>query len=234
MIPDNCRTSTIKNDRYEVVLNRSYEELANYYGTAIVPARVRKPDDKPAAEGSVRYVSTWITAALRDRKFFSLDEVRRAVIEKLEELNRQPFKKRKGCCFSAFEEEEQAFLHPIPAVPFEPATWTYPKVSFDYLVDDGKNKYSVPFDLIGKTVDVRLTRNMVEVFYQNSRVAVHLRQAKAQRDPIIKPEHMPDHHRKYLGYMACAMVCSIHSRAGFSAWKTSHRLVSLTQRTYRP
>lgn len=200
VIPDNCRTSTTKNDRYEVVLNRSYEELANYYGTAIVPARVRKPDDKPAAEGSVRYVSTWITAALRDRKFFSLDEVRRAVIEKLEELNRRPFKKRKGCRFSAFEEEEQAFLHPIPAVPFEPATWTYPKVSFDYLVDDGKNKYSVPFDLIGKTVDVRLTRNMVEVFYQNSRVAVHVRQAKAQRDPIVKPEHMPNHHRKYLGY----------------------------------
>ena len=66
------------------------------YGTTIVPARVRKPDDKAAAEGSVKYVSTWITAALRDRTFFTLDEARRAVIEKLEELNRRPFKKREG------------------------------------------------------------------------------------------------------------------------------------------
>ena len=69
------------------MLNRSYQELAEHYGTAIVPARVKKPDDKAAAEGSVRFVSTWITAALRDRKFFSLAEAQQAVQEKLEELN---------------------------------------------------------------------------------------------------------------------------------------------------
>ena len=96
LIPDNAKTATITNNRYEVVLNRSYQELAEHYGTTIVPARVRKPDDKAAAEGSVKYVSTWITAALRDRTFFTLDEARRAVIEKLEELNRRPFKKREG------------------------------------------------------------------------------------------------------------------------------------------
>ena len=200
VIPDNAKTATIENSRYDVVINRSYEELANYYGTAIVPARVRKPDDKPAAEGSVKYVSTWITAALRDRKFFSLEEAKHAVIEKLEELNRRPFKKRPGCRYSAFEEEERDFLRPVPAIPFEPATWLHPKVSYDYLIDDGKNKYSVPYDLIGKDVDVRLTRNMVEVFYQNTRVALHVRLAKAQRDPIVKPEHMPENHRKYLSY----------------------------------
>ena len=106
VIPDNCKTATTENSRYDVVLNRAYEELADYYGTAIVPARVRKPDDKAIAEGTVKYVSTWITAALRDRKFFSLDEVRRAVIEKLEELNRRPFKKRKGCRATAFDEQQ--------------------------------------------------------------------------------------------------------------------------------
>lgn len=200
VIPDNCKTATTENSRYDVVLNRAYEELADYYGTAIVPARVRKPDDKAIAEGTVKYVSTWITAALRDRKFFSLDEVRRAVIEKLEELNRRPFKKRKGCRATAFDEEERTFLSPAPAVPFEPATWLHLKVSYDYLVDDGKNKYSVPYDLIGKTVDVRLTRNLVEVFYHESRVALHVRLARAQRDPVVKPEHMPENHRKYLTY----------------------------------
>lgn len=71
LILDNCKTATTANTRYETVLNRSYQELAEHYGTAIVPARVRKPDDKAAAEGSVRFVSTWITAALRDRNFFS-------------------------------------------------------------------------------------------------------------------------------------------------------------------
>ena len=114
LIPDNCKTATTANTRYETVLNRSYQELAEHYGTAIVPARVKKPDDKAAVEGSVRFVSTWITAALRDRKFFSLAEAQQAVQEKLEELNRRPFKKRPGCRVTAYEQEEQAFMQPLP------------------------------------------------------------------------------------------------------------------------
>ena len=96
LIPDNCRTAVSKNTRYETVLNKSYQELAEHYNVAVVPARVRKPDDKSAAEGSVRFVSTWITASLRDRKFFTIGEAKQAVAEKLEELNRRPFKKRPG------------------------------------------------------------------------------------------------------------------------------------------
>ena len=65
-----------------------FVKLAEHYNVAIVPARVGKPDDKPAAEGSVRFVSTWITASLRDRRFFTLGEAMQAVAEKLEELNR--------------------------------------------------------------------------------------------------------------------------------------------------
>jgi putative cell wall-binding protein len=86
LIPDNTRTATIKNTRYETILNKSYQELADHYDTAIVPARTYHPDDKAAAEGSVRFVSTWITAALRDRKLFSIAEARQAVAEKLEAL----------------------------------------------------------------------------------------------------------------------------------------------------
>ena len=96
LVPDNCKTATVSNTRYETVLNRSYQELAEYYGTAIVPARVRKPQDKSAAEASVRLVETWIIAALRDMKFFSLQEVNEAVAEKLKELNNREFKQHTG------------------------------------------------------------------------------------------------------------------------------------------
>ena len=202
LIPDNCKTATTANTRYETVLNRSYQELAEHYGTAIVPARVRKPDDKAAAEGSVRFVSTWITAALRDRKFFSLAEAQQAVREKLAELNRRPFKKRPGCRITAYEQEEQAFMRPLPAHSYEPAVWLHPKVGYDYLVSDGVNKYSVPYDLIGEKVDVRLTSQIVEVFYKQTRVAAHIRLDKPQRDPVVKPEHMPEAHRRYLNYTA--------------------------------
>ena len=202
LIPDNTKTATIANTRYEMILNKSYQELADHYSTAIVPARVRRPDDKAAVEGSVKQISTWITAALRDRKLFSLDEARAAVREKLDEFNLRPFQKKPGCRKSAYEEEERAFMQPLPSVPYEPSTWLNPKVGIDYLITDGINKYSVPFDLIGESVDVRLTKNIVEVYFHGTRVAVHVRLQHQQRDPVVKPEHMPEAHRKYLHYNA--------------------------------
>ena len=202
LIPDNLKTGVTSNTRYETVLNRSYQELAVHYGTAIVPARVRKPQDKSHAEGSVRFVETWIIAALREQKFFTIGEVRQAVSQKLKELNDRPFKQRNGTRRTAYLEEERGFMLPLPVNEFEPAVWTTAKVSSDYLVSDGRNKYSVPSNLIGEQVDIRATRNIVEVFYHGSRVASHLRFQTAQHDPIVKPEHMPPEHRKYLGYNA--------------------------------
>lgn len=200
LIPDNAKTATTKNTRYETILNRSYQEMAEHYGTAIVPARVRRPDDKAAVEGTVRFVSTWITAALRDRRFFSVSEAQNAVREKLDELNQRPFKDRVGTRSSAYELEEKAFMRPLPAHPYEPAAWLNPKVGVDYLVSDGINKYSVPYDLIGEKVDVRLTKYIVEVFFKGARVTSHVRLTSPQRDPVVKPEHMPEAHRQYLNY----------------------------------
>ena len=65
---------------------------------------------------------------------------------------------------------------------------------------DRINKYSVPYDLIGENVDVRVTKSIVEVYYHNTRVAAHVRVGTPKREPIIKPEHMPEAHRKFLNY----------------------------------
>ena len=152
LIPDNLKTGVTKNTRYETQINRSYQELARHYNTAIVPARVRKPQDKSMAEGTVKFASTWIVAAMRNQKFFTIQEVQRAVSEKLDELNDRPFQKREGSRKRAYLEEEQSFMLPLPATRYEPAIWTQATIGSDYLVTDGKNKYSVPFDLIGEQV----------------------------------------------------------------------------------
>lgn len=202
LVPDNCKTATVSNTRYETVLNRSYQELAEYYGTAIVPARVRKPQDKSAAEASVRLVETWIIAALRDMKFFSLRELNEAVAEKLEELNNREFKQHTGTRRSAYLEEEQAYMLPLPTAPFEATVWSAAKVPNDYLVSDGRNKYSVPYNLIGEKVDIRVTKTIVEVYFHGSRVASHRRLQTKQREPLMKLEHMPQEHQRYLAYNA--------------------------------
>ena len=201
LIPDNLKTGVIKNTRYETVLNRSYQELAEYYDTAIVPVRVEHPKDKSHAEGTVRFASTWILAALRNEHFFTLTEAKEAVSLKLEELNTREFKRREGCRKSAYLEEEKAYMKPLPNQRYELATWN-PNltVGSDYLVSDGKNKYSVPFDLIGEKVDMRLTSNTVEIFFHGTRVASHIRKQVAQREPIVNPDHMTPEHRKYLSY----------------------------------
>ena len=110
LVPDNLKTGVTANTRYETQLNESYQELAEYYGTAIVPARVRKPQDKGLVEKSVGFSTTWITAALRERKFFSFAEVQEAVAERLEFINTKPFQKRPGCRREAYLAEEKEFI----------------------------------------------------------------------------------------------------------------------------
>lgn len=175
LVPDTLKTGVTANTRYEIQLNASYRELAEYYGTAIVTARVRKPQDKGLVEKSVGFSTTWITAALREQKFLSFSDVKTAVAERLEVINNKPFQKRPGSRREAYENEEKEFMLSLPAHPYEPAIWTQATVGNDYLISDGRNKYSVPFDLIGEKVQIRLTENTVEVYLNGSRVTSHKR-----------------------------------------------------------
>ena len=200
LTPDNLRTGVTKNTRYETIIPRAYREMSDHYGTAIVPARTYHPDDKPNAEGSVKFATTWIIAALRNHHFFSIEEAKKAVSGKLEELNTRPFQKKEGSRRIAYENEEKEFMQPLPVTSYEPAIWANVKIQNDYAVSDGVNKYSVPFDLIGEQVDVRLTTETVEVFFHGSRVASHVRCKNAVSDMIRVKEHMPVAHQKYLAY----------------------------------
>lgn len=119
LVPDNCKTATTSNTRYDTVLNRSYRELVEYYDTAVVPVRVRKPQDKSPSEASVCFAETWIIAALRDQKFFSMRERNEAIAEKLEELNNRPFQKMAGTRRNAYLKEEKQDMLPLPATSFE-------------------------------------------------------------------------------------------------------------------
>ena len=93
---DNLKTGVQKHGKNEVVLNKSYQELAEHYGTAILPARVRAPKDKAAVEGTVGIISTFILAALRNRQFLSLLELNEAIWDRLEMFNHKHFQKREG------------------------------------------------------------------------------------------------------------------------------------------
>lgn len=133
LVPDNCKTAVVHNGGWkDQQINETYQEMAEHYGTAIIPARVRTPKDKPNAEGTVGNISTWITAALRNEQFFSLTELNLAIMEKLEQFNRRLFQKKEGSRLDLFLEDEKPLLSPLPAIRFELSDWKTATVQFNY------------------------------------------------------------------------------------------------------
>jgi transposase len=199
LVPDNCKTAVVHTkDWYTPKLNATYHEMAEHYGTAIIPARVRKPKDKANVEGTVGNISTWITAALRNEQFFSLEELNAAIREKLEAFNLRNFQKKEGSRWSLFHHEELPFLSPLPATSYELADWKQATVQFNYHISLEGMIYSVPYEYIKRKVDVRITDRVIEVFYNHNRIASHKRLygRKGQYSTIL--EHMPPDHQKYL------------------------------------
>ncbi len=197
---DNLKTGVKKSSRYEPLLTRNYQELAEHYQTAIVPARVRKPKDKANVEGTVGIISTWIIAALRNRQFFSLSDLNEAVFEKLEEFNAKPFQKKKGSRQSVFFDEEKIHLTQLPATTYEIATWKVATVQLNYHISVYKMHYSVPYEYLKQKVDVRITSRVIEVFFHNHRIASHMRlKGKPDQYSTLK-EHMPEKHQKYMDW----------------------------------
>jgi len=202
LTPDNLKTGVDKASWYSPIINKSYHELAEHYGTAVIPARVRKPKDKPNVEGSVKVVSTWIIAALRNQQFFSISELNQAIREKLRVFNEKPFQKSPGSRLSVFLDEEQARLLPLPAAPYELATWKIATVQFNYHVSVEKMFYSVPCEYIKYKIEVRLTRNVVEVFFNQQRICSHVRLHGKIGQYSTVTAHMPDDHKEYTKWNA--------------------------------
>jgi transposase len=196
-VPDNPKTAVLRTCRYEPLLHRSYQEMAEHYGTVIVPARPRRPRDKAKAEGAVLIAERQILAALRDHRFFSVGELNQSLMERLATLNAQPFQKLEGSRNIAFETAEKAALLPLPATPFELANWSLAKVNIDYHVAVDKHYYSAPYQLIHQTLDVRLTANTVELFQHGKRVSAHTRSHQPGRFTTLE-EHRPKSHQKHL------------------------------------
>lgn len=194
---DNLKTGVVKHGKDEIELNRSYQELAEHYNTAIIPARVRAPRDKAFVEGTVGVISTFILAALRNRQFLSLPELNEAIWDKLYDFNHKPFQKKAGSRAIIFE-EEKPFLHSLPSEPFELSQWKISTVGPNYHIAVDKMNYSVPYEYIRQKVDVRLTRSMVEVFFGGNRICSHVRLYGRPNQYSTNEDHMPPDHKKYV------------------------------------
>jgi transposase len=171
--------------------------MAQHYGIAVLPARPRKPKDKAKVEAGVLVAQRWILASLRNRTFFSIDDLNAAIAELLEQLNTRPFQKLQGCRRSAFESIDRPAMKPLPSTRYERADWKKAKVNVDYHVAFDDRFYSVPHALVGARVEVRATASTVELLHHGVRVASHRRSYGRKGIYVTAQEHRPKSHRDY-------------------------------------
>ena len=142
LVPDNLKSGVTHPCRYEPDINPTYLDLAEHYGTVVIPARVRKARDKAKVESAVLIAERWVLAALRNHRFFSLAEVNQAIAEKLKELNNRKFQKLATTRKELFENLDRPALKPLPPTPYEYADWKKAKVNIDYHIEVDGHYYS--------------------------------------------------------------------------------------------
>lgn len=205
VVPDNLKSAVLKADRYDPGLNRTYAEMAEHYGTAVLPARPRKPRDKAKVEVAVQVAQRWILARLRNRRFFSLAELNTAIRWLRDELNMRQMRGYGASRADLFATLDRPHLQPLPAEAYAFARWKRARVAPDYHVEVDSSWYSVPFGLIRAEVDVRVCGGIVEIFHKGQRVASHLR-CPGRRSHVTEPDHMPSAHRRHAEWTPARML----------------------------
>lgn len=205
VVPDNLKTGINRACKYEPEINRSYQELAEHYGFAVIPARPYRPKDKAKVEAGVLVVQRWILACLRNRIFYSLAELNEAIGKLLEKLNSRGMQKLGLSRREQFEQLDKPAALSLPGKRYEYAEWKKARANIDYHIEVGKNYYSVPYQLRSEMVDVRISSFTIEIFYNNIRQASHLRSYKKRQFATLL-EHMPEAHRKYLEWSPSRII----------------------------
>lgn len=205
LVPDNLKSGVTRACRYEPDLNPVYLNLAQHYGMAVIPARPARPKDKAKVEAGVLLVTRWIIAALRHHTFFSIQELNERIKELLERLNTRKFRKLGSSRRELFETLERPCLKPLPQERYRYIGFKQPTVNIDYHIDIEKHYYSVPYQLRGKKVEVFLSADTVEVFFNNRRIVTHQRSFQKGAHTTLT-EHMPKSHQNHLEWTPSRII----------------------------
>lgn len=196
VIPDNIKSAVQRADKYEAELNRTFLDFANHYGCSVLPARSYRPKDKAHVERAVNIVYSRIFAPLRNRTFYSLQQLNTAIREKLAEHNQLPFQQQPYSRQQRFDTEERAALLPLPAERFEIRYSKELTVMKNGHIQLGEERhyYSVPYRYIGCRVKVIYSATRVSVYYQQERIAFHAKGLKKYGHTTL-PEHLASSNR---------------------------------------
>ena len=140
-------------------------------------------------------METWLLEWLRGQRFFSFEELNRAIRTWVRELVKRPFQKRAGSRASVFEAVDKPALRPLPQARYEHVEYLVRRVPDNYHVEYDGRYYSVPYTLFKQKVTLRVGSSMIEILNENrERVALHQRRRGGSRYVTVT-EHMPKKHQ---------------------------------------
>lgn len=195
VIPDNLRSAVNRACRYDPDVNASYQQWAEHYQVAVIPARPYKPKDKSKAEVGVQIVERWILARLRHHSFFSLAELNQCIRSLLDDLNQKPFKQLPGNRCQAFEQLDKPALKPLPKHPYQYVDIKPVKVNIDYHVQYQQHHYSVPHQYVGERLELHASDTLITLIFRQRQIASHPR--KHHPGTTTEASHMPKRHQKH-------------------------------------
>lgn len=207
LVCDQLRNGVVRSHLYDPDLNPDYVEFAKYYGTAVVPARVRHPKDKSLAEGAVKLVTRLFRWIYRRHTFTSIDEINQCLSRVLARINLKRHTRFGVSRLQRFTELEKAKLQRLPTDPYNQANWKVATIHPDCTVSVEKNFYSAPHLYRGKEVRVKVSYSQVELFYDLERIALHFRVKGRLGERVIDPSHLPENSRAYLETTPQNLLC---------------------------
>ena len=198
VVPDHALTATHRRERGDATrfVHDRYRQLTDHYGTAVLPARVRRPRDKAAVESAVNTINQRVLAVLLEDVWTNLQDVNAVIRERVREINHDIRRADGSTRFERFTQEEADALSPLPELAFEQVTWKELKVGRNYHVTCDYQHYSVPFTLVGRTLRARLTSGTVTLFDGERVIAEHTRKYGRKGRYSTDPAHVPPAHQQ--------------------------------------
>jgi transposase len=195
--PDNTKTAVIKSNKYDPDLNEEYNRFTKHYGVTVVPARVYSPKDKALVEGSVKLVQRYFRWKNRKSTFSSISEINKSLNEICNIINNKIHTRFKISRLEMFNLEEKSKLKALPAIKYELCESKFCKVHPDGTIGVNLRYYSVPYQLVGESVFVKIFSHTIEIYHKLSKVAVHPRLFKYKGERSILGEHIPEAAQAY-------------------------------------
>ncbi len=197
VVCDNCKQAVIVNqDWIEPELNKDYADWADYYGTVILPAKVRRPKYKSSVENAVGILEKGFFHTLEERQYFSLDQFNKDLWKQLDALNKEPFKKKEHNRYYYWEEEKLELM-PLPSMHYEYMERKTAKVSGDFHVRFDNAYYSVDKAFLHKKVSIKASATVVRFYSLAGEFIYEWPRATRKGQWSTNPEHLPENYKGF-------------------------------------